>query len=277
MPEGSSVDLLPLLLLKMSIKQIAHNPLKKSASFGQINPSPKPVLKDEPSSNNGTIGSPPSGTRISRHGPRHPSTEREHVMRKPDNRFRSLVRRRPEQHGSAKPSWWRVRTERLFCTTSKAWIQKDAPYDTHTNTKVLQPKTPLQKRLLREKLEEIPTTKGFSCNHGMINKERVIRGVTKLKRSTALDDRARQHAEAMARRRKLFVSSDDSMRNIQRTSEQEVGQNVMVGYSVSEMQSHGMKQKDNKHNILDKRFHSMGIGTASDSHGKLYLCQVFSS
>ena len=55
-----------------------------------------------------------------------------------------------------------------------------------------------------------------------------------------------------------------------------VGVNVGCGSGVEQIHRHMMASLSDKNNITDRRFVSMGVGTAKSEDGILYMCQIFS-
>ena len=54
-----------------------------------------------------------------------------------------------------------------------------------------------------------------------------------------------------------------------------VGENVGMGTDVAPIHNAFMKSTSHRANILDKGFTEVGMGTARDSNGRLYIVQVF--
>jgi uncharacterized protein YkwD len=55
-----------------------------------------------------------------------------------------------------------------------------------------------------------------------------------------------------------------------------LGENVAFGRSIRDMHEMMMKiSGSDKNNILDRRFLTMGMGTAKGSNGGYYMCQIF--
>ena len=118
----------------------------------------------------------------------------------------------------------------------------------------------------------------FASNHVMINSERTKRRMVPLKRNRAMDDIARQHASQMAKAQTLFhADQTDLLSNENVAAKTRVGSNVGRGSSVVRIHKQMMNYSvPDKNNIIDRRFVSMGVGTAIASDGTLYLCQIFS-
>ena len=118
----------------------------------------------------------------------------------------------------------------------------------------------------------------YSSNHIMINAERTKKIIQPLVREIALDNLAREHAVAMAENNKLYHSDLLGLQGKIGEPCRRLGENVMKGSSIHEMHKTLMQTSiSDKNNILDRRFTSMGIGTAKSSDGTLYLCQIFRS
>ena len=122
----------------------------------------------------------------------------------------------------------------------------------------------------------LPGTWYFSSNHVLVNKERVKRRIPPLMRRTKLDDLARQHAEAMAANDALYHSDPiELVQSIGRPSRR-LGENVSYGTSIRDMHEEMMETCGaDKNNILDRRYLTMGMGTAKGPDGGLYMCQIF--
>ena len=126
-----------------------------------------------------------------------------------------------------------------------------------------------------ERSRKLPGTWYFSSNHVMVNQERTKRVIAPLTRLSELDAIAREHAQAMAQASKLFHSDPAQLHaNFNRFSRR-MGENVAAGASIREIHKEMMKVPTDKHNILHRRYTHFGMGTATGSDGKLYLCQVF--
>mmetsp|Transcript_37379 Transcript_37379/g.57366 ORF Transcript_37379/g.57366 Transcript_37379/m.57366 type:complete len:227 (+) Transcript_37379:71-751(+) len=126
-----------------------------------------------------------------------------------------------------------------------------------------------------------PSMAEFSSNHIQINMERERCGLPPLQRKLVLDQVARQQAELMAKKNKvfhsevsnifLFVTSSDRSCRCKR-----MGENVTKGRSLREIHAGMMRRSTSGvNNILNPKFKSMGVGTCMGKNGRLFLCQVF--
>jgi hypothetical protein len=115
----------------------------------------------------------------------------------------------------------------------------------------------------------------FSSNHIMINSERTKRLAQPLVRVPALDKLARSHAAGMAAAQQLYHSENVDLQDRIGKPSLRLGENVTRGATLKDMHIETMKTVADKNNIIDRRFTSMGIGTAKSSDGTLYLCQIF--
>ncbi|MGK3734584.1 MAG: hypothetical protein ACI8RD_006516 [Bacillariaceae sp.] len=142
------------------------------------------------------------------------------------------------------------------------------------------------KKLLKKILlncKKLPQDPGkYASNHIMINAERLKRNIPPLRRERHMDQIAREQAQLMAEERKLFqidTPTDLQNRLIIHTdvdlSFQRTGMNIGRGKSISEIHKFMMAALAERNNIHDKRFFTMGMGTARAENGVLYLCQIF--
>jgi len=122
----------------------------------------------------------------------------------------------------------------------------------------------------------LPGTSYYSSNHVLVNKERVKRRIPPLMRRAELDELARQHAETMAAEDALYHSNPNEMvQKIGRPSRR-LGENVSYGDSIRDIHKIMMETGGaDKNNILDRRYLTMGMGTARGPDGGLYMCQIF--
>lgn len=145
--------------------------------------------------------------------------------------------------------------------------------------------SPDSERMIQDESEELglkmarskklPGTWYFSSNHVMVNDERILRTVAPLVRLTELDDIARQHAEAMASKDRLFHMDPHDLQVAFSKHSRRLGENVARGRSIREIHEAMMSTRSDKNNILDRRFANMGMATARGNSGQLYLCQIF--
>lgn len=147
-----------------------------------------------------------------------------------------------------------------------------------------------------------PSRGMFASNHVIINSERTRRSIAPLVRNQKLDEVAREHAARMARWNEVYhvrdpaslckrihrdASDDDDADhhgNISRKASasppdescHRLGENVSCGRNLKDVHQVIMSSPSERNNILDRRFLSMGVGTAVAKDGTLYLCQIFS-
>jgi hypothetical protein len=161
----------------------------------------------------------------------------------------------------------------------------------HNNRKLL--KAANDRKLLKMimgRAKKLPQTSGkFACNHIMVNTERVKKRVPPLTRYRDLDRVAREHARAMAdenmvrhmdgptylqarilERKDMDISADDERLFFPR-----LGVNIARGKNVEGIHKLMMANSAERNNVLDKRFTTLGMGTARAEDGMIYLCQVF--
>ena len=130
--------------------------------------------------------------------------------------------------------------------------------------------------LLLARSHKLPGTDYYASNHILINKERLKRLVPPLIRRSTLDELAREHAMAMASKDALLHSDPDDLLQKVGQPSRRLGENVAYGKSIREIHAMMMKEKgSDKNNIIDRRFLTMGMGTAPGPNGGLYLCQIF--
>lgn len=186
--------------------------------------------------------------------------------------------------------------------STKRWCKdtnRTSMYDKKTQSinarKINLKRTPLQKRLIDEKLQSMPRRSCFASNHIMVNRERVICGIDPLTRLSSLDEMARHHASLMSEEDRIFnidVSTVDlsslvenelvhttKIKNERRSAEPpqctEFAQNVSSGESIDIIHHKFMNSKKARSNIYDSSFRFFGLGSSRGSDGKLYICQIF--
>lgn len=116
----------------------------------------------------------------------------------------------------------------------------------------------------------------YSSNHIMVNKERTKRAAAPLTRMRALDELARDHAQAMANEHRLHhIPTEELAYALQNVAHRRLGSNVYKGENIRNMHDDMMDDLANRNNIVDRRFTHMGMGTAMGANGELYLCQIF--
>ena len=101
----------------------------------------------------------------------------------------------------------------------------------------------------------------------LTNKTRLNRGLRRLDLDLSLSHKARRHSKAMARRNRLYHSTNVS--SYLRGARWRVwGENV--GYtwdsSLASLQRAFMRSADHRHNILNRRFDCVGIGIEQARH-----------
>jgi uncharacterized protein YkwD len=130
--------------------------------------------------------------------------------------------------------------------------------------------------LIMARSRQLPGTWYYSSNHVLVNKERTKRGIAPLIRKVELDELARKIAASMAESQSVRHSNPHDLMFELQAPCRRLGENVASGSSIREIHR-GMMQTSqaDKNNILDRRYTSMGMGTALGSDGELYLCQIF--
>lgn len=106
----------------------------------------------------------------------------------------------------------------------------------------------------------------------MANRERSSRGLRSYSVSSDLVAVARRHAQRMAAGGKIWHNPNLGS---EVSGWQAVGENVGMGGSASSIHQAFMNSAAHRANILDTDFTQVGMGTARDSKGVLYITQVF--
>lgn len=130
--------------------------------------------------------------------------------------------------------------------------------------------------MVMERARQLPRASYYSSNHVLVNEERSNRTIAPLIRMHGLDQIARIHAQQMADLGKVHHLDLDALRLALKMNHRRLGSNVQRGETIRKIHQKMMESSNsNKNNICDRRFTHMGCGTAVDSNGVLYLCQVF--
>lgn len=150
----------------------------------------------------------------------------------------------------------------------------------HKNSPLVATRSPQEEsdrvQKLIERRKELPDTWYYSSNHVLVNQERTNRTIAPLIRQTHLDEIARIHAEQMASNKQVQHLSLEALHiALEGTSYHRLGINVQKGSSIRRIHEKMMQSQSNKNNITDRRYTHMGMATAVDADGVLYLCQVF--
>lgn len=147
-------------------------------------------------------------------------------------------------------------------------IPEDAPSDGKRRSTSPRP-SPRQAR-------KAPRTGFFNNNHILVNQTRSDYNLKALKRSRALDEMARQHAKALAKKCTVKHSVNNVKELKIKLQRAHVAENVQRGDSVLAMHHSVMGQAGHtsRLNILGD-FCEFGMATAKGSDGKLYMCQLF--
>jgi uncharacterized protein YkwD len=107
------------------------------------------------------------------------------------------------------------------------------------------------------------------------NASRVRHHLRRLRRADSLTDEANGHARAMARRGTLFHSSGPKRYGVRCWT---WGENV--GYtsgSIFQLHRAFMKSISHRRNVLNRSFHRVAIGAATDNRGRLFVTLFFCS
>jgi cysteine-rich secretory family protein len=104
------------------------------------------------------------------------------------------------------------------------------------------------------------------------NSARASAGLSGLSVSGDLTSVAQQHAAAMARNQSLYHNSSLGSDVCCWSS---IGENIGEGQSESQVQNAFMNSTPHRDNILSSAYTQIGVGTATDSHGTLWVDEVF--
>jgi hypothetical protein len=130
--------------------------------------------------------------------------------------------------------------------------------------------------LVLARSHSLPGTCLFSSNHILVNIERAKLRTPPLIRRTQLDELAREHAETMAAKDALLHSDPNFVIQKLGRPSRRLGENVAYGKSIRDIHEMMMNTSgSDKNNLLDRRFLTMGMGTAIGTNGGLYMCQIF--
>jgi hypothetical protein len=132
-------------------------------------------------------------------------------------------------------------------------------------------------KIIMGKAKKLPQTSGkFACNHIMVNTERIKKRVPPLTRYRELDRVARDHARSMADEKMVrHMAGKDNSSDRQPLFCPRWGVNIARGNNVGEIHKLMMANLAERNNVLDKRFTTLGMGTARADDGMIYLCQIF--
>lgn len=139
-------------------------------------------------------------------------------------------------------------------------------------------RSPREQRLISEKLSKMPDTKKFASSHVMINKHRVLNYLPELERCGYLDEIASNHAKKMAEQRETILDLDEfNIALLQQNFDASClfSLNVSSGSDMREVLRKFMKSATPRSNILSPHINMMGVGSAFDFKGCVYVCQVF--
>ena len=104
------------------------------------------------------------------------------------------------------------------------------------------------------------------------NSARNSHGLSSYSVASDLTSVAQRHAESMARSQSLYHNSSLGSDVCCWRS---IGENIGEGTSESQVQSAFMNSAPHRDNILSSSFTQIGVGTATDSHGTLWVDEVF--
>jgi hypothetical protein len=104
------------------------------------------------------------------------------------------------------------------------------------------------------------------------NSARASDGLSSYSVASDLTSVAQQHAASMARNQSLYHNSSLGSDVCCWRS---IGENIGEGQSESQIQNAFMNSAPHRENILSSSFTQVGIGTATDSHGTIWVDEVF--
>jgi uncharacterized protein YkwD len=107
-----------------------------------------------------------------------------------------------------------------------------------------------------------------------VNNVREAHGVKPLHATWKLWKLARQHSLKMADDGDLYHSSNLSAK-LSFANWSTYGENVGVGMEARDLYEAFMRSDGHRHNILDRRFHKVGVGFARDERGVLWVTMIF--
>lgn len=153
----------------------------------------------------------------------------------------------------------------------------------------------LLQSILNDRENFIPTKRGanhhalveehhnlITSTHIIVNKERANRNSMPLCRENGLDELASEQAKRMAtgkgKKHSDLNNLISKISDYTATPIRKLGENVCGGNSIDEIFQKMMGDPNyiaERNNMLDRRFSSFGIGIATSSKGKTYICQIF--
>lgn len=144
----------------------------------------------------------------------------------------------------------------------------------------------LVQSIVRERAASLPSTLWredlITSPHALINKYRAKRNILPLIRETRLDELASDQANRIVTQN--FKEHSDinnlvsKVWNPSSTPFRIIGENICGGKCVDtilEKMVINPKYEADRNNMYDRRFSSFGVGVATSSSGKIYICQVF--
>ena len=135
--------------------------------------------------------------------------------------------------------------------------------------------------VVNEKRRTLPTSEVYiTSNHVLINNTRVKYNILPLIREKELDKMASNHAKRMATQKTCKHSNmQRTLSKISRsTPYRRIGENVCCGKSVKDIHNKILcmpKYSPGRNNMGDRRFSSFGVGVATSSKGRVYICQIY--
>ena len=138
--------------------------------------------------------------------------------------------------------------------------------------------TPLQRRLMAEKLSRTPISLQYFSSHVMINKERTLYQLPHMKRNSELDEIARNQSQLMASKGHVLSQLEQEnslrLRNLFPYST-EFAMNVSRGSNIRHIHENFMQSTEPRRNILNRELNVMGVGSSVDENRHSYCCQIF--
>ena len=112
--------------------------------------------------------------------------------------------------------------------------------------------------------------------YALIDHERHLVGLPRLRRSSDLEQLALRHALTMALAQTVVHSVENLAQLQHKLGSLAVGENVQRGRSLYYMHQQALQDKDvNYHNMVGATFLECGAAMVKGEDGQLYMCQLF--
>jgi uncharacterized protein YkwD len=217
-------------------------------------------------------------------------SQRDLLSKKSEDSFDAEKKREQQWSKSAEPNHHQFSPAYARNSTNVSMLQKskrstlnrERTSDTVATEEERESEDMQFKTLVKERRSSLPThIAHFVSSHVLINRDRVKRGILPLHRDHGLDKIALDHAKLMAENLMTFHADAEML--LEKATAlgpcRRIGENIGKGTSVELIHKKMMVSPQNsadKNNILDRRFTSFGVGTASSECGKKrFICQIF--